>query len=349
MRRGRRRGSYWGYSTSAKKPPPERGIRVKDSGSTWWGRAWIEALERMSGGYGNRLPRGKTYARAGRCHDLLMEAGEATARVTGTRASPYRVRISLEELDDATWSRVIVAMSREARFTAELLAGRMPEDIDTAFREAGVSLFPQDERDLTTDCSCPDWANPCKHVAATHYVLGEALDRDPFLLFELRGRTKDQVLEGLRSARTTPRRRRKKPEPAPDRAPALVEDIPRVSLGRLRREDYDTFREPPPSLNLEFEAAAAADLLRQLGTPPSWRDPRSPSELFGPLIHAAAERARKLALSEPEPAGEAPPAPEPAAGTTSTARKKSKATNRAAKKKVSKKPARRSGGGRRKK
>jgi uncharacterized Zn finger protein len=355
MSRGRgRRGGYYGYPrfrSSPKKPPPERGIKLQQSGATWWGRRWIEALEGVSSGYSSRLARGKTYARAGRCHDLMVEAGEATAHVTGTRSRPYRITIRLEALDDATWTRAIKAMSREARFSAELLAGRMPEDIDAAFQEDGASLFPEDERDLATGCSCPDWANPCKHVAATHYILGEALDRDPFLLFELRGRTKEQVLEALRTARSSPRRGRTKGvTPAPDPAPMLVEDIPRVSLGRLRREDYDKPPEPLPSLNLAFEAPpASTDFLRQLGAPPSWRDDRTPSELFGPLIHAAAERARKLALSDPEPAGEVPPAPKPASGKTSTARKKTTATNRATKKKVSKKPPRRAGAGRRKK
>jgi uncharacterized Zn finger protein len=77
----------------------------------------------------------------------------------------------------------------------------MPQAIDEVFVAAGVSLFPKQRADLRTSCSCPDWGDPCKHVAATHYVLGDALDRDPFLLFELRGRTKDQVLDALRAAR----------------------------------------------------------------------------------------------------------------------------------------------------
>ena len=87
---------------------------------------------------------------------------------------------------------------------SELLAGQMPQAIDEVFVEAGVSLFPKQRADLKTRCSCPDWGDPCKHVAATHYVLGEAFDRDPFLLFELRGRTKHEVLSALRSARGGP-------------------------------------------------------------------------------------------------------------------------------------------------
>src|SRR6059036_1628093 len=94
-------------------------------------------------------------------------------------------------------------MANQAVFAAELLAGEMPKEIDQAFRASGRSLFPAKVKDLQTACSCPDWANPCKHVAATHFVLGEAFDRDPFLLFELRGRSKDQVLSALRRARAS--------------------------------------------------------------------------------------------------------------------------------------------------
>src|SRR5204863_9476994 len=92
-------------------------------------------------------------------------------------------------------------MAARAQFAAELLDGRMPEQIDEVFRACEVSLFPETRDDCVTDCSCPDWGDPCKHVAATHYVLGEALDRDPFLLFELRGKAKGQVLAGIRAAR----------------------------------------------------------------------------------------------------------------------------------------------------
>ena len=90
-------------------------------------------------------------------------------------------------------------MAGQALFAAQLLAGEMPQDIEEAFAAAGVSLFPDRRGDLDTDCSCPDWANPCKHVAATHYILGEQFDEDPFLLFRLRGRTQEQILAALRA------------------------------------------------------------------------------------------------------------------------------------------------------
>jgi uncharacterized Zn finger protein len=126
---------------------------------------------------------------------------------------PYQVRIQLRQLESAAWKKAIAAMAEKAQFSAELLAGQMPRDIDDVFHGAGASLFPKERADLVTSCSCPDWGDPCKHVAAAHYVLGEALDRDPFLLFELRGKTKEQVLDALRAARGAAHSTRKRQTP----------------------------------------------------------------------------------------------------------------------------------------
>jgi uncharacterized Zn finger protein len=104
-------------------------------------------------------------------------------------------------LTDSEWDKVIDALSEQAIFTAQLLAGEMPQDIEQAFEKAKVSLFPSTRRDLKTDCSCPDPANPCKHIAATQYILGERFDEDPFLIFRLRGRTQEQVMQALRQRR----------------------------------------------------------------------------------------------------------------------------------------------------
>jgi uncharacterized Zn finger protein len=189
------------FPRAAKQPPPAHGVKMKKAGTTWWGQLWIDALVTVLRGDSGRLARGRTYARAGRAHDLEVKSGRVTARVTGSRASPYRIELALAQLGEATWRSAIAAMAAKAEFAAELLAGQMPREIDEVFRSAGSSLFPRSRADLTTRCSCPDSGDPCKHVAATHYVLGEALDRDPFLLFELRGHTKDEVLEELRLAR----------------------------------------------------------------------------------------------------------------------------------------------------
>lgn len=292
-------GGRWdGFSSKPKKPPPAQGIKIKKAGTTWWGQRWIGALEQVLRGDAGRLSRGRTYARAGRTHDLIIKDGKVSAKVTGSAAKPYVITIRLDPLSDHAWAAAITAMAERAQFSAELLAGQMPLAIDEAFQAGGASLFPVKRSELATDCSCPDWGDPCKHIAATHYVLGDALDRDPFLLFELRGRTKARVLEELHRARGG----NAQPGPAFTAESADAQEIPTVSLSNLSAADYDAPRQPLPTLHLSFEAPRSqGSVLRQLGTPATWHDKTLPSELLGPLIARAAIRARELALREAEP------------------------------------------------
>lgn len=299
----RRSFSGW-YNAPPKRPPPERGIKVKKIGTTWWGQRWMEALEVVLRGDAARLARGRTYARAGRTHDLVIKGGQVTAKVTGSRSTPYKVTIKLAQLSDAVWKKAIAAMAQKAQFAAELLSGSMPKDIGEVFGERGAGLFPAQRSDLVTNCTCPDWGDPCKHVAATHYVLGEALDRDPFLLFELRGRTKDQVLGELRATRAgdapVKGRRGQAAKPASANASAEAE-IPKVRLGRVSAADYEKARTDLPALRLSFdEPVVHGAVLRQLGVPSAWNVATSPIELLAPLIRAAADKARVIALAEPD-------------------------------------------------
>lgn len=167
-------------------------------GKQWWAKRWIAVLEGFD--IRSRLQRGRSYARRGQVVDIAIAAGTVTSRVQGSRAQPYRVTIRVSTLGKPLWRKVAKHIAAEARFAAKLLAGEMPQDIEEAFAAAGTSLFPTRLRDLQTACSCPDWANPCKHVAATFYLIGEEFDRDPFLLFALRGATKAQILADLHEA-----------------------------------------------------------------------------------------------------------------------------------------------------
>lgn len=312
--------SDWGWDAPApKKPPPAHGIKLKNTGATWWGQRWIEALERMSADYAGRLSRGRAYARAGRTHDLAVLPGRVTAKVTGSAPRPYKVEIRMATLPDAAWTEAIAAMAAKAQFSAELLAGEMPRAIDEAFRAAGTSLFPDRGADRVTSCSCPDWANPCKHVAATHYILGEAIDKDPFLLFALRGRTREQVLAALRVARGNENERPVDKRrvmaaaaaigPAMDGNAAIGEPAPAVRLGKVSDEAYDAWRGSAPALHLSLERPLVSGaLLRQLGAPPPWSVGVSPAELLVPLVRAASEHALAMALGgdeQEEPDGRA--------------------------------------------
>jgi uncharacterized Zn finger protein len=178
------------------KAQSQRGAFAKH----WWADRWIKALEGLLDA--GRLRRGRSYARSGQVLSISEKAGGIEAKVQGSRPTPYKVSIELAALSDQQWQAVISALADRAIFTAQLLAGEMPQEIEEAFAAAGVSLFPDKSAELVTDCSCPDWANPCKHVAAVHYILGEQFDEDPFLLFRLRGRNQEQIIDALRSRRS---------------------------------------------------------------------------------------------------------------------------------------------------
>jgi uncharacterized Zn finger protein len=165
----------------------------------WWARRWIEAMESLVDPA--RLQRGRSYARTGQVLSIDETQNGIASKVQGSRPQPYIVTIQVTPLTDEQWDLVIEALSEQALFTAQLLAGEMPGNIEDAFNSSGVSLFPSHAGDLISNCSCPDWANPCKHVAATHYILGDRFDDDPFLLFRMRGRSQEQILEALRQRR----------------------------------------------------------------------------------------------------------------------------------------------------
>jgi uncharacterized Zn finger protein len=133
--------------------------------------------------------------------EIDVEPGHISARVQGSRRKPYKVQIMLKPLNDRQWDTVFDALAEQAIFAAQLLNGEMPAEIDQVFAKVKVPLFPATRGDLKTDCSCPDWANPCKHIAAVYYLLGERFDEDPFLMFELRGRSKDEIVAALRERR----------------------------------------------------------------------------------------------------------------------------------------------------
>jgi uncharacterized Zn finger protein len=181
---------------SASRPSKPR----RTFGATWWGKAWIDALEQRARLDPNRLPRGRTYARHSRVGVLTVEPGEVRASVLGSRSSAYRVRLRIRAFTDAEWDLVLDAIAARAGHAAALLDGELSPGVVEDARAVGCDLLPV-AGELTTSCSCPDWANPCKHAAAVCYLVADRLDDDPFSLLLLRGRSRDEVLAGLRSRR----------------------------------------------------------------------------------------------------------------------------------------------------
>lgn len=175
--------------------PPRRTF-----GNTWWGAAWVDALEQRSRLDPNRLPRGRTYARQDRAERLAVGPGEVTGFVHGSRSVPYRVRLEVRELRDDEWDALLDTVAAKVGHAAALLDGELDPGVVEDARAAGVDLLPV-AGDLRSHCSCPDWANPCKHVAALCYLTADLLDEDPFTLLLLRGRDRDVVLADVRRRR----------------------------------------------------------------------------------------------------------------------------------------------------
>ncbi len=200
----KRRSYYDNYWPTYTRPiDVVDGIRAKSKRGkfvkNWWADRWITALKSLMDA--GRLSRGRTYARRGQVIEINVEMGRIAAWVQGSRHTPYKVTIRLIPLSDRRWNDVLEALSEQAIYVAQLLNGEMPPDIEQVFDAIRVPLFPTSRGDLTTSCSCPDRANLCKHIAAVYYLMGERFDQDPFLLFELRGRSKDEIVAALRERR----------------------------------------------------------------------------------------------------------------------------------------------------
>ena len=278
------------YPPRSRARSVEGGIKASSQrgqfAGTWWAKRWIEVLESFD--IGSRLQRGRSYARKGQVLSIEVRKGGVEARVQGSRRDPYSVQIKIRSLPQSEWKRLAEQLSTQARFAAKLLAGEMPADIEGAFRSAGFSLFPEKARELSTACSCPDSSNPCKHVAAVYYLLGEAFDRDPFLIFRLRGIDRDEFigLLGDRS-RTEPQiavEAEPTPEPPPS-DPAAFWSKPQMPPGLLA--------------GIESRGRAAA-LPRRLGNLPFWRGAQPLPDALEPTYERAVGKGESL-VSTPQP------------------------------------------------
>ncbi len=260
----------WGWDYKRTVRRPANGIKAQSGrqfGKTWWASKWLAALDKLIDT--GRLSRGRSYARRGQVLNLDIKPGRIDSRVQGSRPSPYKVQIEIKPLSEKEWGRVADEMAEQAIFAAKLLAGEMPQNIEEAFAAAKVNLFPASKGDLETECSCPDWSNPCKHIAAVYYLLGEQFDADPFLLFRLRGKNKDEIMTMLR-ARRTAAGAEPTAEPEPDK-PALPSE-PVVPLDEL----LERFWEAGESLDNWAVQIRAPEVdavpVKRLGSPGFWHN-----------------------------------------------------------------------------
>ncbi|WP_424094961.1 SWIM zinc finger family protein [Moorena producens] len=166
----------------------------------WWVERWNDLLNSYR--FKKRLERGRIYAKEGNIISIDFLGPQVVAKVQGTAPEPYELTISIEPFTDEDWNYVVQTLASKAIYSAQLLAGEMPHNIEEVFTSNGLSLFPFTLSDVRSRCNCPDPKNPCKHIAAVYYELGDRFSEDPFVLFQLRGSTKEQILDALRKLRS---------------------------------------------------------------------------------------------------------------------------------------------------
>lgn len=248
-------------------------------GQTWWGQAWLDALEGIAGGSTGRLSRGRTYARQGRADDLTIQPGAVTGFVQGSEPDPYSVYLDIRRFRDDEWDAVFDAIAAKAAHAAALLDGELDPGVVEDASAVEVELLPR-ARDLRTACSCPDDVDPCKHSAAACYLVADALDADPFVLLLLRGRRRDEVLDAVRRRRSGGR----------DVEPTADEDADEPPVGFPADEAWTRELAELPSVPFVADAP---------GRPAAWpSDPPSHAPFDGhglrALVADAARRAWEL-------------------------------------------------------
>ncbi|BAY76553.1 zinc finger SWIM domain-containing protein [Nostoc linckia NIES-25] len=225
----------------------------------WWSQQWLDLLDSYR--FKKRLERARNYARQGNVLNIEFQGAKVLARVQGSEVEPYQVSLSLEPFSDEQWGYVIETMSQKAIFAAKLLAGEMPQNIAEVFTANGLSLFPFTLSDVHSKCSCPDKANPCKHIGAVYYQLGDRFSEDPFVLFQLRGRTKEQILSDLRHLRSG------KIETITSKAPDVQQSIPHNKYS-VKIDSFWQYNEPLESSLVVIAPSASETILDALGAIP---------------------------------------------------------------------------------
>ncbi|MEL6248440.1 MAG: SWIM zinc finger family protein [Cyanobacteria bacterium J06648_16] len=259
----------------------------------WWVHRWTDLLNSYR--FKKRLERGRRYAREGHILTLEFKDAKVMATVQGTAQEPYKLSIWIDSFADEDWDYVIDTLSQQALYSAQLLAGEMPADIERVFTTNGLSLFPFTLSDVHSRCSCPDPKNPCKHIAAVYYQLGDLFREDPFVLLQLRGRSKNQLLDAIRH-----KRQQQVPESAttePDTVSETDDVQPAPAAPPVQVENFWKYDEPIDS-SLVVITPADQTVLDVLGTIPlPAGDAQVVMDHFKTLYQTVAQQAMMQALS----------------------------------------------------
>jgi uncharacterized Zn finger protein len=251
----------------------------------WWGDRFIETLEQSTDG--GRLGRGRSYARGGKVKSFTINNGTIKAQVRGSvnpyfgvyKEPLYTITIDITPISQTKWADAIAFIASKAGYISKLLLNEIPDTIEDAFTPLGLHLLPQG-KDLKTNCSCPDWSNPCKHIAGVYYLVAAELDRDPFLLFELRGLSKAVLQSELSKSQLgmalSAELSTQKPEPVPANSfYSSVEAIAPDPALSLKAFWHGTKR-LPSEIEVEQTANVPAIVVKKQGDfPPFWHKDQS--------------------------------------------------------------------------
>ncbi|BCO07650.1 hypothetical protein GF1_00260 [Desulfolithobacter dissulfuricans] len=275
-----RKRRYSGWYPATRPKTVAGGIKARSKrgwfSESWWGRRWEEIM--ASYNIGARLGRGKSYARQGQVVDVRTSVAGIEAVVQGSRNKPYQVRISFRHWTEKEWLTVLDTIAEQPRYLARLLNGELPEHLENDLRKADINLFPATYSELQADCSCPDWSNPCKHIAAVAFIMAREFDREPLLLFRFRGLEPEDffaLVRAIQGEEVKVDASRPVPPLATIQQEMLGRDLRRRQPAPLALNEPETFwsrnlpldtipvRRKPPRLE--------ASLIRRLGPPPLWR------------------------------------------------------------------------------
>lgn len=269
----------------------EGGIKLhkgSERGNTPWGQRWMKSIKNFT--QSKRLERGLRYAKSGQVLSMHVDQGFAAAEVQGSRTQPYKVEIGLPMFTRKQWLRITDAILKKAFFTAKLLAGDMPPEIEQIFIAAGAPLIPESQDDMASDCSCPDGENPCKHIAAAYYILGQEIDRDPFLLMEMRGLGRAQLLLEIQTRRMAGGK-------SPSKTPLTNSSFDRPLHTNLSNHLNDFFQSPkdrpltwPVEPDYLERLLKPGERIREMGAPPFWQSDNSFEDVLTKIYQAVRKR-----------------------------------------------------------
>lgn len=250
----------------------------------WWSRRWTDVLEGFR--MGPRLGRGRHYAVSGQVSELSMAPGCVTAEVQGAVADPYRCAIRFSMLDASKKEKVVAGLKARPILIARLIAGELPHEVEALFTQAQGPLFPRRTGDIKSTCTCPDWANPCKHLAAVYCLLGETISKNPFLLLALRGIARTDLIDAAEQLNA------EEPGRSPEKKEATQQPLTSDAF-------YGTSHPPLTDFGAVPRSDIAAPLVQRLGPLPFWRGQERFSDTLEHLYVRAASRGMTVWSGDP--------------------------------------------------